>query len=245
MFFYIAGLATDELSYQTAWVLTTPGSFTRTATKKFSTNNLKWIGIAILNYRDVNNRLPQGAEFDLQGRPLHGWQVSLLPYLEHQDLYGKIKLKLPWNHPENAPHFRRKIFEYQYSYNNPPEYDAAGFGLTHYSGNIRVLGGDQPKSLQAIQNRIGASNIITAGEVRSNFVPWGYPLNWRDPALGLNNSVVGFGNPVGPAVLFLFADGSVRNLHEGIDPKVLKAMSDPNGGAENEQILKDYAREAK
>jgi prepilin-type processing-associated H-X9-DG protein len=60
--------------------------------------------------------------------------------------------------------------------------------------------------------------------------PWGYPANWRDPALGLNRSPDGFGNGMGKGANFSFADGSVRFLANAVSPEVLKALSTPAGG---------------
>lgn len=248
MLFYVAGLAADGLIADTVWLVTARERIvgnSQAADRIRSTVNLKWMGLALQNRHDQTEHFPPGAIFDLTGRPLHGWQTLLLPFIEQEKLFASIDMNRPWNDPVNAEHFRTQIKMYQYNYRKPPLVDNAGFGLTHYAGNIRVLGGDEPRSLVPIFNGIGTANIVLVGEVKSNFVPWGYPLNWRDPALGINKSPAGFGNPVSVAAPFLFADGSVRNLHEGIDAKVLRAMSDPNGGAENERVLKDYYREAK
>ncbi len=65
-----------------------------------------------------------------------------------------------------------------------------------------------------------------------NFKPWGYPANWRDPALGINKSPNSFGAPwrSTKGANFTFADGSVRFIKEDIDPATLKSLSTPNGG---------------
>ncbi len=53
--------------------------------------------------------------------------------------------------------------------------------------------------------------------------------NFRDPALGINQNRRGFGSPFTGGANFLLGDGSARFLSDKIDPKVLKALSTPNG----------------
>src|SRR5262249_45237366 len=108
--------------------------------------------------------------------------------------------------------------------------DREGFYLIHYAANIRVMGGDTPRSFKDITD--GVSNTILAGEVADNLKPWGYPANWRDPALGINKSADGFGGPwkTRRGVQFIFVDGSWHFIKEDIDPATLKALSTPDGG---------------
>ncbi len=74
----------------------------------------------------------------------------------------------------------------------------------------------------------GLSSTILIGEVAANFKPWGDPVNWRDPALGLGASPDRFGGVPGErGAQFVFMDGSVHFLSEDIDPQVLRARARP------------------
>lgn len=106
--------------------------------------------------------------------------------------------------------------------------DAAGYALSHYAANARMLGGSELRTMQSVKD--GTSNTIMAGEVVSNFKPWGDPTNWRDVDLGINRSWFGFGSPSPGGASFLFVDGSVHFLKNTIDAQVLKALSTPDGG---------------
>ena len=109
------------------------------------------------------------------------------------------------------------------------EKDAAGYALSHYAGNAAVLGGERAAEPAGTLSD-GSSNTIMAGEVVSNFKPWGDPTNWRDLALGINRTPSGFGSPAPGGANFLMVDGSVRFLKDKIDLRVLKALSTPAGG---------------
>ncbi len=65
-------------------------------------NNLKQIGLAMLNYADRHGRrLPPAVLYDEQGRPLHSWRVLILPYLEEEALYQQFRLYEPWDSRHN------------------------------------------------------------------------------------------------------------------------------------------------
>ncbi|MBL8889527.1 MAG: DUF1559 domain-containing protein [Planctomycetaceae bacterium] len=63
-------------------------------------NNLKQIGLALLNHHDTKNQFPAGwtANADA-GVPGWGWMSRLLPYLEQQNAYARLNTKLPITDP--------------------------------------------------------------------------------------------------------------------------------------------------
>src|SRR5262249_20960676 len=162
---------------------------------------------AFHDYHDTFRSFSPGVTFDKQGRMLHGWLTRLLPYIEEAQIYRQINMNTPWNTPENIPAFREEIRIY---INPGIEYttNQDGLALSHYAGNIRILGSDVAWKMQDITD--GLSNTILAGEVAGNFKPWGPPANSRDPALGINQGSNGFGGPWRRyGAVFLFADGHV------------------------------------
>jgi hypothetical protein len=64
------------------------------------TNNLRQIGLAILNYESANGHFPRDVS-DGEGKVLMSWRVELLPYLEANDLYTKIDRTKAWDDPVN------------------------------------------------------------------------------------------------------------------------------------------------
>ena len=196
------------------------------AARSKSASNLKQIGNATANYATGFGALPATTIFNEDGRALHGWHYFLLPYIEQNSLFRQIDPKKPWNHSENAEYFRHGVECYFHvGVPVPNAKDSDGFGITTYATNVHAWSGPHPPKLADFEN--GASNILLVGEVAGNFKPWGYPLNVRDPNLGLNRSPDGFGGPWRNGTQFLMADGSVRTITNDVDPEVLKALTYP------------------
>ena len=69
--------------------------------------------------------------------------------------------------------------------------DARGYALSHYAGNVHVVGRRRPLAPAEVTN--GAANTIALGEAADSFKAWGDPANLRDPARGINRDPGGFG----------------------------------------------------
>ncbi|HUG91206.1 MAG TPA: DUF1559 domain-containing protein [Planctomycetaceae bacterium] len=228
---FAAGIGLVGLTHQVIWLMGSEEPLYGAAYKADWTvdshGQLQNVGLAIGNWSDAYGSLPPGGSFDEHGRPLHSWETHLLPYLGY---YAPIERALSWRHPENKPHFLSVLPAVL----NPDLRIAAfvdenGFGLSHYSANVHVLGPDTKTRWGQITD--GLANTILIGEVNDRFVPWGDPVNWRDPARGINRSPDGFGGPESSGgAQFLMADGSVRLVSEQTSRRVLSALSTPAAG---------------
>lgn len=230
---FVAGISMIAMIHQVNWMLKSKepifsmGSIVA-ARRSQSLNNLKQIGLGVLNFESAHEQLPAGATFDQYGRMQHGWVVQLLPDMDCDAIYEQVNQALPWDHPDNAKAFGTEIAELiNWRLQSAPTKDAQGYALSHYAANSRVVGAGPPMKLKAISD--GASQTILAGEVNHDFKPWGHPLNWRDPAQGINKGRGGFGGRDG-ITIFVFADGSAHTISDGIDPEVLKALATPAAG---------------
>jgi prepilin-type processing-associated H-X9-DG protein len=228
---FVAGISAAGIIHQVGWLLTSGEPWIQkdswAMSRALSTNNLKQIWLGLDGYHQTHKSFPPAGTFDAVGRPLHGWQAMLLSFIERNDVYDRIDFAVPWDDPRNAPAFRTGVSVYQIPAIRD-RVDAAGYALSHYAGNAHVLGGDVARTPAEVKD--GTANTLMAGEVAGDFKPWGYPANWRDPALGINRSPEGFGGPHPGGANFLFVDGSVRFLKDSIDPRVLRSLSTPAGG---------------
>ena len=71
-----------------------------------SQNNLKQIGIAILNYESTFRQFPfpgisDGAPVGKEMNPKLSWRVAILPYIDQAALYNRFKLDEPWDSDHN------------------------------------------------------------------------------------------------------------------------------------------------
>ena len=226
---FATGICLIVVIHQIVWLATAKEPFYKRAarhSRMMSEENLMQIGQAARNYEQDEHHFPPGGTFDQYGNPLHSWETMLLPNLDsprHPDM------ALPWNHPQNAQHFKMDVREFLNPGVNGPTHGSEGYGLSHYAANARVMGADHPMRKEDITD--GLSHTIMAGEVKENFRPWGDPVNWRDPALGVQKSPDGFAGPwANGGTQFLMMDGSVRRVNKDINPAVLRALATPNGG---------------
>lgn len=227
-----AGTSLVGIVHQSGWLLTSPepliGSRWEAARRSQSRGQFKQIGLAMHNYHDTDGSLPPGGTFDEAGQGMHSWTTHLLPYLDQTPLARKIDLSRPWTAPENREHFRQRLtfLESPGLRGSRAEQE---FGVIDYAMNSHLAEINRGVPLSSITD--GISHTILAGEVKEGARPWGDPVNWRDPSLGLNRSPHGFGSHwKGGGVNVLFADGAVRTLSPKIDANVLHALSTPRGG---------------
>jgi len=219
---FVTGISAAVVMHQVGWLLASRRSLLtyRAAVGESSTSNLQMIGLASSGYLSHHPALPV-ANTDAQGRMLHSWQTAILLDLPIKNA-GDIQTEVPWDDPRNSAYFRGIV-----SFYLNPEIGVVrnlqGYALSHYAGNVNVLGAGRTSRLDTIKGTL--SNTILAGEVSGQFKPWGDPTNLRDPGLGVNSVPNGFGGPSGKGVNFLFLDGSVRFVRNTTDPAVLRRMS--------------------
>ena len=103
-----------------------------------------------------------------------------------------------------------------------------GFGLSHYAGNVAVLGPEGPRGLDEIPD--GAANTLLIGEIGGFPAPWADPANLRDAAAGFGRGPRQFGGPHAHGGVVVMGDGSVSFISEEIDPALFAALGTPDGG---------------
>ncbi len=66
-------------------------------------NNLKQVGLAILNYESANQGLPPAYwSGNVAKQPAAGWGIFLLPYMEQQNLYAEYNFVYPFTDSLNS-----------------------------------------------------------------------------------------------------------------------------------------------
>lgn len=223
------------------------------ARRSLQRNNLKQIGLDVHTFHDFYSTLPPGGTIDDHGRLMHGWAI----YLGACGSYSNIGIdfSVPWNESPNDRLYRCALPMFL-NPSIPEVFDSAGFGVSHFAGNVHVLpitrvpatspSASGLDAVLAARNRDdadlrnlplriddihdGTTNTILIGEAAGHFRPWGHPANVRDPALGVGQNADGFGGPPGAeGAQFLFLDGSVRFISDHVDRKIIRALGTPAG----------------
>jgi prepilin-type N-terminal cleavage/methylation domain-containing protein len=99
-------------------------------------NNMKQIGLGILNYESSNSRLPsagEGEDFVNNSRVINtSTFVSILPFIDQAPLYDQWDHKQHYSSAANASLAKTKIASYVCPSNGVNQADPFGYGLTDY-----------------------------------------------------------------------------------------------------------------
>lgn len=137
-------------------------------------NQLRQIGVALLNYESHHGQFPPAYVPDDEGRPMHSWRVLILPYLEYADLHAQYDFDQPWDHPGNLPLLELTPGAYKSPWDtkeDPP-------GLTPcvaFSAEATVLGTTQGAQLADISQDLGEIPVVV-GNFQTQ-IPWTEPTD--------------------------------------------------------------------
>jgi prepilin-type processing-associated H-X9-DG protein len=206
----------------------------RSGSRSPCTNNLKQIGIALLNYLDQRRSFPPANVADEHGRPLHSWRVLILPYAEDVELRNlskQYRFDEPWNGPNN-----RKLAEAMPTLFRCPNTKADDNETSYVAvvGPATVWPGD--KRVRLHDARDGTSRTIMVVEIADSGINWLEPrdLPFEQAVQGINpphvKLSISSGHPGGANVAF--CDSSVHFLSDDIPPETLRALLTRHGGEE-------------
>jgi len=211
---------------------------TKGASKRMTcTFNLKVFGLSMYGYHDKHKTLPSAQILGTNGKALHSWRMQLLPFLEKQNLYERLRFDEPWDSEHNmsldlqnnylqkcpiADKFRRKA----------KIDEKARWMLADYQvvvGPQTPFERDRHTSFDAFER--GMSNTYLVAEM-TTAVPWFSPIDL--PVELLNCGVVASSSGVrsvgsrhAGGANVLLADGStifVSNSKSPQDIELLKTM---------------------
>jgi prepilin-type processing-associated H-X9-DG protein len=194
------------------------------ARRNQSLSQLKQVMLAMHVYADSKRVLPAHAIYSQDGKPLLSWRVTILPYIEQQELYNRFKLDEPWD----SPHNKALIPLMPEVYANPAIVDPS-HGMTNilaFVGPDCVMDGTS-KGLGFAQIPDGTSKTMAVVEANpANVVPWTKPADIEfDP----KNPKAGFGALRPGGCNAAFWDGHARFISNSVDPATIKALITRDG----------------
>jgi prepilin-type N-terminal cleavage/methylation domain-containing protein/prepilin-type processing-associated H-X9-DG protein len=104
-------------------------------------NNLKQVGLGLMNYESAYGAYPVGDNRDETGGPYTDWQASILPFIEQQNIANMYNYKLDYNNPANYPAIAQQIKIYNCpSTPNQPRQDSTPDEGKAFSGGTEPRG---------------------------------------------------------------------------------------------------------
>jgi hypothetical protein len=196
------------------------------ASRVSSANNLKQMALAMHNYASAMDHLPAAAICDKDGKPLLSWRVTILPYIEQDQLYQQFRMDEPWD----SEHNKKLLERMPVTYRMPPA-DGQEPNEKETKTHYRVFHGkgsvfEGTKGIKFSDITDGTSNTILIVEAE-DAVPWTKPEELpfdpkKDPPkVGLKGM---------DKFNAAFADGAIHTMSKKIDKDVLKALITRNGG---------------
>jgi prepilin-type processing-associated H-X9-DG protein len=192
------------------------------------TNNLKQIGLALLNYESANGCFPPAFSPDENGKPRCSWRVSILPYMEASPTYNNYNFWVAWDHASNATVINTKVSVYLC----PSETSKPGEEMfTNYlmvTGPGTFFDAERAPITRIADIRDGLRSTIGVVQA-SRKVHWAAPDDLVvDPGQPLNMQQFKTPHPGGFQALFL--DGSVRFVKDSVAQTTLRALLTVAGG---------------
>jgi prepilin-type processing-associated H-X9-DG protein len=191
-------------------------------------NNLKQIGIALMNYHDQYGIFPPAVTRDADGKAMHSWRVLILPFLDRADLYQRYNFDQPWDSPENM------LVQMEM----PPVYRCPSQPLDGddtQTAYVAVVGPNTAwppdRALRQRDFVDGLSNTILLVEVGESGFGWTEPRDadasiFPGPA-GMRDLAPSSFHPGGSNVLL--ADSSVQFMTDDTDLAVWQELLSPGG----------------
>ncbi len=196
------------------------------ARRNQSTNNLKQLLLALLNYEATRGSFPPHAIYSKEGQPLLSWRVGILPYLGQEKLYKQFHLDEPWDSEHN-----KQLIPLMPSFFLDPSSPSllAESGKTHYLGVVgqSSLFRGTPRVRHMRQCVDGLSKSIAILQAPDSLAAvWTQPADFR-PAEG--DATRGLGGPHPGGFLAGFADGHIEFLSTEIDPTLFGKLLTVDG----------------
>jgi hypothetical protein len=192
-------------------------------------NQLRQIGLAMMEYEGQYGTFPPAYIADENGTPMHSWRVLLLPYLEERTLYDRYNFDEPWNSPANLE-LATRLPPYIY---RCPSASAGSTDQTHYmvvSGPQMAFEGDRALRIESFLD--GTSKTILVVENTQSTVTWTEPvdLDATQMTFQINGGPGEIGSEhAGGVAMAVFADNHVEPLSEDLSPEEVRAMCTRNG----------------
>jgi prepilin-type processing-associated H-X9-DG protein len=195
-------------------------------------NNLRNIGLALLDYTKAHGELPPVCTLDTDGAPLQSWRTLLLPHLEFSNLFDTINLSKRWDDALNQKSTAVPVCFF-YCPSNLLYYDETGA----YTSYVAVIGPGtawQPgHAVNLSEIKDNPHDTLLLVEMKDSGIKWAEPrdldLDNLPRGITKENLLKRLSNHPG-GFNALFADGHVEFIPDTIPWSQFEAMLTIAGG---------------
>jgi prepilin-type processing-associated H-X9-DG protein len=201
-------------------------------------NNIRQLGLALINYEGDQGTLPPAYTVDADGRRLHSWRTLLLPYMDRNRLYDSIRLDEPWDSPHNTQVFsQRPLADVGLEIMRCPSDELANSIPPMTTSYVVVVGPDTAfpgsESVSFADITDGPTETLMIVEIADSGICWMEPRDLEVSQMASTiNAPLGQGmcseHPGG--VVVTFADGHTTFLDDTVTADTLKALLTIAGG---------------
>jgi hypothetical protein len=210
----------DDAASLVATLLPAVGQARAAARRAQATTNLKHLALAMHNYADVNGSFPPAVLFGPDGKTPYSWRVALLPYLD-QNIFQQYKFNEPWDSPDNKKVLAKMPPVFRDPNDPADSAFASYFALT---GPATIFYGKEGTKFAQILD--GTSNTLMFVEAKRD-IPWTKP---EDIPYDKDKPLPKLGGHYSDIFIAALCDGSVRIIHQSVDPNMLRALITRDGG---------------
>ncbi|HEY7329832.1 MAG TPA: DUF1559 domain-containing protein [Gemmataceae bacterium] len=142
-------------------------------------NNLKQVGLGLMNYESTYGTFPVGDNRDETGGPYTDWKASILPFLEQQNVANMYNFQLDYNNPANYAAISQQIKIYNCpSTPNQPRQDTTPDEGKAFNGGTEPRGISDYWGVNAMEtwiptvgNCVGAFPAFNSYQIGNDFDP--------------------------------------------------------------------------
>ena len=198
-----------------------------------SMRNLEKIAEALNAYSLDHGRYPPPVTVDAAGMPLHSWRVTLLPYLDQDELFNSIDRSKPWDDPSNMRAGWNMPAIYRHPDSNLGGYSTPAYHIIAGPGTLFPPGGQPLGPDDVVDDPAQTILVAEAMPMTSGNGSWMEPGD-LDYAVMSGDLTAGSLSEIGGltdgGACLATVDGRTHFLRDDVRPSTVRALITPAGG---------------
>ena len=197
------------------------------AQRQMASNNLKQIGLALLNYESAYRALPALHGINHENKPTGNWRIVISPFVERTDVFNRFNFHKPWDAPENQSVANTMPDLFRSPLADPAQPPNNSNVFTIQDPNSVMPSGARYRKFSEVTD--GLANAIVAVDLPNHSVPWTQPTDLTiAEAIQLIRA-----NKQPEKIQALMLDGSIISIGKLTDEELTKLFTINDGDGLN------------